>query len=171
MKAGQRVQSSDALAHLVSTQQLWFDIQIPSDRQQHALSTRANGAITVVGREVSATPISVGATVSDNQTVRLRARVVKGAELLRPGEVVQVKIPFTENAAGWALPLQSVARQDDKAYVFVRTEKGFMAQPVTVVSSAGQSVQVTGNLHAGQQVATGSVIALKAAWLGKSGGN
>ena len=29
----------------------------------------------MVGREASATPMSVGATVSDNQTVTLRARV------------------------------------------------------------------------------------------------
>ena len=49
--------------------------------------------------------------------------------------------------------------------------EGFVAQLVNVISSAGQSVQVTGNLRAGQQVATGSVIALKAAWLGKSGSN
>jgi hypothetical protein len=113
----------------------------------------------------------LGATVSDNQTLTMRARVVRGAELLRPGEVVQARVPFADNAQGWALPLQAIARQDDKAYVFVRTENGFQAQIVDVVSSAGQSVQVTGNLRAGQQVATGSVIALKAAWLGKSGSN
>jgi len=171
VKAGQRVQGSDSLLRLVNTAQLWLDIQIPSDRQQQALSSKTAGSITVVGREASATPMSVGATVSDNQTVMLRARVVGGGELLRPGEVVQVKVPFAENAAGWALPLPAIARQDDKAYVFVRTEKGFVAQPVNVISSAGQSVQVTGNLRAGQQVATSSVIALKAAWLGKSGSN
>ena len=171
VKAGQRVQGSDALLRLVNTQQLWLDIQIPSDRQQQALSSKATGSIKVVGREASATPMSVGAVVTDNQTVTLRARVAGGGELLRPGEVVQVQVPFAENAAGWALPLPAIARQDDQAYVFVRTEKGFTAQPVTVVSSAGQSVQVTGNLRAGQQVATTSVIALKAAWLGKSGSN
>ena len=171
VKAGQRVQGSDSLLRLVNTAQLWLEVQIPSDRQQQALSSKTAGSITVVGREASATPMSVGATVSDNQTVTLRARVVGGGELLRPGEVVQVKVPFAENTAGWALPLPASARQDDKAYVFVRTEKGFVAQLVNVISSAGQSVQVTGNLRAGQQVATGSVIALKAAWLGKSGSN
>ena len=171
VKAGQRVQGSDSLLRLVNTAQLWLDIQIPSDRQQQAIASKAAGSITVVGREASATPMSVGTTVSDNQTVTLRARVVGGGELLRPGEVVQVRVPFAENAAGWALPLPAIARQDDKAYVFVRTEKGFVAQPVNIISSAGQSVQVTGNLRAGQQVATSSVIALKAAWLGKSGSN
>lgn len=45
-----------------------------------------------------------------------------------------------------------------------------MAKPVTVVSSADQSVQLTGDLKSGQAVAASSVIALKAAWQGKSGG-
>ena len=45
----------------------------------------------------------------------------------------------------------------------------FRSRPVTVVSSAGQSVQVAGDLKPGQEVAVTSVIALKAAWQGKSG--
>lgn len=171
VKAGQRVQGSDALIRLVSTQQLWLDVQMPTDRQAHTLSNVAVGSIKVVGREATATPMSVGAVVSDNQTTILRARVVTGAKSLRPGEVVQVQVPFAANAAGWAVPLAAIARQDDKAYVFIRTEKGFVAQPVIVTSSAGQSVQVTGELKPGQQVATTSIIALKAAWLGKSGSN
>ena len=170
-KAGQRVQGSETLLRLVKAKNLWLDIQIPADRQKLVPSRAGASAITVIGRDVSASLVSVGATVSDNQTVTVRARVVGGAELLRPGEVVQARVPFADNAQGWALPLQAIARQDDKAYVFVRTDKGFQAQVVDVVSSAGQSVQVTGNLRASQQVATGSVIALKAAWLGKSGSN
>lgn len=169
-KAGQRVQGSDALLRLVKAKNLWLDIQIPTDRQR-LVPSRAGAAAITVGPDISAVLVSVGATVSENQTVTLRARVVRGAELLRAGEVVQARVPFTANAEGWALPLQAVARQDEKAYVFVRTEKGFMAQAVDVVSSSAQSVQVTGNLRTGQQVATGSVIALKAAWLGKSGSN
>ena len=167
VKPGQRVQEADALVRMASLQQLWLDIQVPADRQAAALPK--NGQIQVKGREVFATPLSVGAMVSDSQTVVLRARVTRGAELLRPGEILQVQVPFAQNSAGWALPLQALARQDDQAYVFVRTDKGFAALPVVVVSSAGQSVQVTGELKPGQEVAASSVIALKAAWLGKSG--
>lgn len=172
VKAGQRVQGSDTLLRLVNTQQLWLDVQVPADRLQRALLNKmAPGAIGVVGRDATATAMSMGVVVSDNQTVTLRARVVTGAYVLRPGEMVQVTVPFVANAGGWALPLTSIARQDDKAYVFVRTDKGFVAQPVTVISSAGPSVQVSGDFRADQQVATSSVIALKAAWLGKSGSN
>jgi len=169
IKPGQRVQEADALLSMASLQTLWLDIAIPADRQPATLPKAA--AIQIVGRDAVAMPLSVGAMVSDSQTVTLRARVTRGTERLRPGEVVQAQVPFAANAAGWALPLQAVARQDDQAYVFVRTDKGFIARPVSVVSSAGASVQVTGDLKPGQEVATASVIALKAAWQGKSGGD
>lgn len=171
IKPGQRVQEADALLRLASLQTLWLDIAMPADRQPAALVQDARAAaIEIVGRDALALPLSVGAMVSDSQTVTLRARVTRGAERLRPGEVVQARVPFATNAAGWALPLHAVARQDDQAYVFVRTDKGFAARPVNVVSSAGNAVQVTGDLKPGQEVATASVIALKAAWQGKSGG-
>ena len=40
-----------------------------------------------------------------------------------------------------------------------------------MLNSAGASVQVQGPMKAGQDIAITSVIALKAAWLGKSGSN
>ncbi|MBL8329267.1 MAG: efflux RND transporter periplasmic adaptor subunit [Rubrivivax sp.] len=171
IKPGQRVQEADALLRLGNLQTLWLDIAMPADRQGVALPKTAT--IEVVGRDAIATSLSVAAVVSDSQTVTLRGRVTRGADRLRPGEVVQARVPFATNAAnaGWALPLAAVARQDDQAYVFVRTDKGFAARPVSVVSSAGGSVQVSGELKPGQEVATTSVIALKAAWQGKSGGD
>ncbi len=169
IKPGQRVQEADALLRLASLQTLWLDIAMPADRQPATLAKAAT--IQIVGRDAVAMPLSVGAVVSDSQTVTLRARVTRGAERLRPGEVVQAQVPFAANAAGWALPLAAVARQDDQAFVFVRTDKGFVARPVSVVSRAGASVQVAGDLKPGQEVATASVIALKAAWQGKSGGD
>jgi multidrug efflux pump subunit AcrA (membrane-fusion protein) len=63
-----------------------------------------------------------------------------------------------------------VARDDGKAYVFVRSGDGFRARPVTVLASGGNALRIKGDLQAGQQIAISSVIALKAAWLGKGGG-
>ena len=173
VKTGQRVSQADALMRVADTRQLWLDIQLPADRSDQV--EIKGGQIAVIGRDASATPMSVGAMVGDNQTVTLRAQVTKGAALLRAGEYVQVQVPFAAapGAAGaaWAVPVPAVVRQGDKAYVFVRTEKGFLAQQVTVLNSAGASVQVQGPLKTGQDIAVTSVIALKAAWLGKSGSN
>ena len=172
VKPGQRVAPADALMRVADMQHLWLDIQVPADRRSQVAVK--GGLITVVGRDATAVPMSVGSMVSDSQTVTLRAWVTKGAEALRAGEYVQAQVPFAAGSAGgqsWPVPVQSVVRQSDKAYVFVRTPKGFLAQQVTVLNSAGQSVQVQGPLKPGQEIATGSVIALKAAWLGKSGSN
>ena len=178
VKAGQRVAQAGALMRLADTRQLWLDIQLPADRRSQVAIK--GGQITVVGRNATATPLSLGSMVSDSQTVTLRAQVTKGTTLLRPGEYVQVQVPFATAATSastgsgnesWPVPVASVVRQGDKAYVFVRTPKGFLAQQVTVLNSAGASVQVQGPLKVGQDIAVTSVIALKAAWLGKSGGN
>ncbi len=183
VKPGQRVAQAGALMRLADTRRLWLDIQLPADRR---LPVAIKGVrITVVGRAVLATPMSMGAIVSDSQTVTLRAQVTQGADQLRLGEYVQAQVPFASDAGTgtstgkstgtgaerWPLPLQSVVRRGDKAYVFVRTANGFLAQAVTVLNSAGTLVQVQGPLKPGQEIATGAVIALKAAWLGKSGGN
>ena len=175
VKAGQRVAQADALMRLADTRQLWLDIQLPADRRSQVAIK--GGQITVVGREAKAVPMSLGSMVSDSQTVTLRAQVTQGATLLRPGEYVQAQVPFATLASAgsgsesWPVPVASVVRQGEKAYVFVRTPKGFLAQQVTVLNSAGASVQVQGPLKTGQEIAVTSVIALKAAWLGKSGSN
>lgn len=163
-KLGQRVKEADPLLRIANLRELWLDVQVAA-----GTAAPKNGEITVVGREVTAVAQSVGALVGDGQTQTLRARVTRGADKLRPGEVVQARVPFA-SGSGWSLPLVSVTYQDDKAYVFIRSAKGFVATPVTVISSAGQAVQVQGNLKSGQEVAVTSVIALKSAWLGIGGG-
>ena len=175
VKPGQRVAQADALMRLADTRQLWLDIQLPADRRSQV--DIKGGQIAVVGRDAAARTMSVGAVVSDSQTVTLRAQVTQGAALLRAGEYVQAQVPFatgtgtSADGESWPVPVASVVRQGDKAYVFVRTTKGFLAQQVTVLNSAGSSVQVQGPLKTGQDIAVTSVIALKAAWLGKSGSN
>jgi cobalt-zinc-cadmium efflux system membrane fusion protein len=169
VKPGQRVQPADALVRINDASRLWLDVQVPVAFQGSAAAVKGLPVI-VVGRDVSAIGQSLGAMVSDSQTLTLRADVRRGAELLRPGEFVQVRVPFAV-AAGWTVPLQSVVRQGDKAFVFVRTARGFTATPVTVLASAGQTLRIAGELQPGQDIATGSVIALKAAWQGKGGSN
>ena len=141
------------------------------------MATAKGSKITLLdqngGVGATATVLSIGSAASTGQTVTLRAEVTQGAALLRAGEFVQVRLPFASSnaGAGWAVPLQAVARQGDKAFVFVRTEQGFVAKPVTVLASGGQTLRVNGDLQTGQQIAITSVIALKAAWQGKSGAN
>lgn len=167
VKPGQRVTSADPLLRVANLSELWLDIQIPADR---ANAWSADQLIAIVGSKLTAKPISVGSLVSESQTVTLRAQVNAGETELSPGEFVQAQVPFGDTAGAWAVPIASVVRQDEKAYVFVRTAAGFSARPVNVVASAGQLVSVEGSFTPDDQIAVTSVIALKAAWLGESGG-
>lgn len=168
-KPGQRVQQADTLMQVADTRTLWLDIQVPVARQAE-VATAKGAAVTLVGHEgVEASVVSVGSAVGDGQTIVLRAEVRRGAQALRAGAFVQARLPFAATD-GWAVPLQAVARDEGKAYVFVRSDAGFVAKPVTIVSDGGQVLRVKGELQAGQQIAVSSVIALKAAWQGKGGG-
>lgn len=164
---GQRVADADVLLRLATFDRLWLDIQLPADRGR---SWSADRQVTVAERQVSAKPISAGSVVSQNQTIILRAEVTTGAANLRPGEFVQARVPLAANQAAKTVPLSAVIRHENATYVFVRTPQGFVVRPVKVIASAGQTVSMTGAFQTNDQVAITSVIALKAAWLGESGG-
>ncbi len=178
-RPGQRVQEADALMRLAHLQPLWLDVPLSADRSADppAVGTVLRG----LDREVEAVVTSVASTVNETQTVTLRARVTRSTPVLRPGEMLQVQVPGGGRAAAstagahspavWSVPLQALAKQDAQTVVFVRTERGFVARPVTVRASAGTSAQITSpDLQAGQQIAVSAVVSLKAAWQGKSGG-
>jgi cobalt-zinc-cadmium efflux system membrane fusion protein len=170
VRAGQRVPSAEALVRIADTSKLWLDIQIPVARQ--AQVPQRGAVIAIVGRDAAATPESFGGRVGDDQTLTLRADVTRGMKSLRIGEFVQARVPFAAaSAAAFGVPIIALARDGDKAHVFVRTANGFVAKPVTVVASAGDAAQVTGDLAEGQEIAVSSVIALRAAWQGKGGSN
>jgi multidrug efflux pump subunit AcrA (membrane-fusion protein) len=170
LRSGQRVKQGDTLMRIADPRKLSLEIQLPASRQGDLASLKG-APVVVVDRDAAATIRSFGTSISDSQVVTVRADVSRGAGTLRPGEFIQVKVPFASQGLGWAVPLQSVVRQGDQAYIFVRTQQGFVATPVKVLASAGQSVRVDGALKAGQEFAISSVIALKAAWQGKGGGS
>lgn len=165
VRPGQRVREADALLRLANPREVWLEVQLPV-----GAAVAAGQQIALVGRDVSAVAQSLGPLVGEGQTQTLRARVTRGAALLRPGEVVQVGVPKV-GGAGWVLPQAAVFHHEGRAFVFVRSARGFVATPVRVSGGAGGVTQVTGELKAGQDVAVRAVVALKSAWLGHGGGD
>jgi cobalt-zinc-cadmium efflux system membrane fusion protein len=93
------------------------------------------------------------------------------AAALQPGQAVRVRI-FPRNAAASATivapdeAVQSFAGHD---VVFVRTDKGFEARPVTVGRRSAGRVEILAGLTPGQSVAVKNAFLLKAEF-GKSAG-
>jgi cobalt-zinc-cadmium efflux system membrane fusion protein len=169
VKPGQRVEPSVALLHLAQVDRLALEIQAPAAQ---AAAWRIGSKLTLQDRPGTAIVTSISPIVAaGSQTVAIRAALDPGASGLRPGERVTVQLPLPAASGSWDVPLAAVAHDNDKAVVFVRNGAAFEARAVSVVSSAGQRVRVSGALRAGEKIAVSGVIALKGSWLGEKGGD
>lgn len=133
---------------------------------------RAGGRASITtgdGRELNATVRSVTPAV-DMQTRQATAVLsILGAENLAPGQLVKTRFfaAVSETTPGFAVPQNAVQTVNGRDMVFVRTDKGFRAQPVQVVRRSAGRVQVTGGLSPGQMIATDNAFLLKSE-LGKA---
>lgn len=164
VRPGQRVAAADPLLHLVRTETVWVEIQLPL-----AVASRYKPGmhLSVGTPSVEARLMSISAVAGNAQSVSVRARVTTAAPHLLPGSATEARLPTPGGA--WLLPQTAITRQGQQAYVFVRTREGFEARPVTVIATSGQQVRVEGKLVTGEKVAVNSIIALKGVWLGQSG--
>ena len=163
VQLGQRVETSALIYRIAKLSPLWLEIQAPLDI---AATLREGSPVKVANSEVTGKLIAIGRAVETaSQTVLLRAEVGKGADTLRPGQVIEVEIA---GPAGQQqrLPASALARNEGKTFAFVQTSsdaKGviFEARPVGIVSQGGDSVTVDG-IKAGEKVAIKGVSGLKA---------
>lgn len=160
---GQRVETSALIYRIAKLSPLWLEIQAPVDI---AAGLREGSLIKIAGSEVSGKLIAIGRAVdAASQTVLLRAEVSKGAETLRPGQVIEVEMAGA-NGAQQRLPASALIRNEGATLAFVQTAsdaKGvtFEARPVRVISQGGDSVTVDG-IKPGEMVAIKGVSGLKA---------
>jgi RND family efflux transporter MFP subunit len=163
VQLGQRAETSALIYRIAKLSPLWLEIQAPVDV---AATLRDGSPVKIANSEVTGKLIAIGRAVdAASQTVLLRAAVTKGAETLRPGQVIEVEIA---GPAGQQqrLPASALARDQGKTLAFVLSSsdaKGsvFEARPVRVVSQGGDSVTVDG-IKAGEKVAVKGVSGLKA---------
>lgn len=163
VQLGERVEASAMIYRIAKLSPLWLEIQAPLDV---ATTLKEGSVVKLANSEVSGKLIAIGRAVDAvSQTVLLRASVVKGAETLRPWQVVEIEMAATAGQ-GQQLPASALARNEGKTFAFVQTagsDKGinFAPRVVKVISQGGDSVVVDG-LKAGEKIAVKGVSGLKA---------
>lgn len=163
VQLGQRVETSAMIYRIAKLSPLWLEIQAPADT---AAPLREGMPVKLAGSEVVGRLIAIGRAVdAASQTVLLRAEVGKGAETLRPGQVVEVEIASPAGPQQ-SLPAGALARHQGQTLAFVQVgsdDKGsrFEARPVRIVSQGGDRVRVDG-IKAGEKVVVKGVSGLKA---------
>jgi RND family efflux transporter MFP subunit len=165
-RAGQSVDSVDALCRVADLSTLWLDIRVPQE-QAAEVHTGAEVAVRESPASRPARVLAIGQAVDTaTQTVPVRAEVVVGGHGLRPGQLVAATIlaPALDGTAAVSIPVAALMRSGEAAYVFVRSAAGVTVTPVTVAAAADRRVIVRG-LAADARIAVTGVSALKALWL------
>ena len=97
------------------------------------------------------------------QSVIATVRVDAGADALRPGQVVNTSVALQSNGTPqWRLPAGSVVRHAGQSWVFVRTQAGFLARPVTIIGEVPSATSIRANLAPEDRVASRGILSLLA---------
>ena len=156
---GERIEPSAPVFTIAELDPLWVNIQVPAARLPNVTvgaevslpAYRAGGKIIRLGRTVDAatqSAIAVAEISSNNGAVR-------------PGLAVSVSVHLVSDGTNeWAVPAAAVVRHGDRSWVFVRSQDGFVARPVQVLSQNSRGVSVRGGFHADDQIAVRGILAL-----------
>lgn len=167
VEIGQKVERLEPLFHLANLQQLWLNIRVP---QEQVDKLRTDDLVSSLNQQLTAsvTLIHRGVDRTD-QTVMVRAAITRGGELLRVGQQLTVTLMRKADGVLYRIPLSALVRHQGQSYIFEQTAQSFQARPIELVSQQHKDAVITGQLNPSARYATASVIAIKAAWLGRGG--
>lgn len=164
---GQRVDAAAPLFKLAQLDPLWLELQVPAARINEVA---AEAAVRVPAQAAAGRVLSIGRSVSANQTVMVRAEITRGADKLRPGQWAEATIATAGGGAHqWSVPNAALLRTQGKLLLLVQTPSGFRTQAVQLVSEGAASILVSGELKGDERIAVRGVAALKAALAGIGG--
>lgn len=168
-EAGQRLDASVAIFKIAKLDRLALEIQIPATL---ARDIKVGATVSIPTYAASGTVSAVGRSLSGaNQTVLVRAIIQQGNEGLRAGQFVEATIETDSSGLSqWNIPNSAIARVAGRAVIYVANEKGFRAQPITVISEGSQTSVISGQLKGSEHIAVQGVSSLKSASMGIGGG-
>lgn len=159
---GRRVDAAAPIYRIGRLSPLWLEVQAPLAL---AATLREGMSIKVADPPVSGRLLAIGRAVdAASQSVLLRVEVDKGAESLRPGQVVEVEIATAD--AKPRIPSAALIRSEGVPTVFVQVaEDGagtrFQPRPVRIQSQGGDGVVVDG-IAANERIVVKGASGLKA---------
>jgi RND family efflux transporter MFP subunit len=158
--AGQRLDAATPLFKVAKLNPLDIEIQAPlsvaKELKAGALISipafHAKGKLTVIGRSLT------GA----NQTILLRGTINRGAENLRPNQLVETSISLTATSSTqWEIPNEAIVRLADSPGIFIATPTGFRFQSIALVNEGATHSVINAALKGDEKIAIRGVSSLK----------
>lgn len=168
ISVGQYVETGAVLGQLVNSDlPLQLMLQVPLADSKYI---QIGDLVKVEGCEISGlvqqiAPALLGNTQSQNVLVQMQAKdnCLKVQQFVKAN--IQSHNPTTKTA--WVIPSAALTLKDNKHFIFIKNQNGFVATPVELVGANQQQSHVIGNaLEPGIQVAVRGVERLKAIWSG-----
>ena len=159
---GQRVEAGTVLFRIIDDKDLQLEFQLAPDK---AARVRVGDTVDIAQRNARARIIGISPYVQAGQMAKGRASVTQRGQL-RLGDTLSISIQAsgsaTESVDAWQLPARALSSAQGQSMVFVRTDKGFVAQAVKVMASNDDISIVQGaGLNAQSSVASAGVAALR----------
>lgn len=159
---GQRLEALDPIYRVGHLSPLWLEIHAPIE---DVSSIRRGARVLVEKFDISGKVITIGRMVhGQDQGVMIRAEVTDNAELLRPGQFVQVSLAVTADGQSYRIPRSALIRQHGDSWVFVKNQQGFIATQVSVIVEESSYLIISGPFKGGEEIAVSGTSALKAIW-------
>jgi multidrug efflux pump subunit AcrA (membrane-fusion protein) len=167
-RIGQKLMPGDVLLQVLKAR--LFELELAASVSQGSDVTPGD-TVSVPGCALQGKVTGVSSMVDANsQSLLVRALLAQDtADCLRANQYVQVQIrkqTETSKTGGFEVPAGAIVNVGQQAWVFVKTDNGFLATQVKVLGSQNQTRFIEGNLVAGRSVATSGTTVLKAAWQG-----
>jgi cobalt-zinc-cadmium efflux system membrane fusion protein len=169
LNVGESVKDDTEVFHVADLRTVWVNLNVPPvdlrfvEKGQRVHITAGAGL-----PEVEARISYIGAlVVEDTRTVPVRAELSNADGRWRPGLFVTARLTTKETTASVLIPKAALQTIEGKPSVFVQTQEGFEARPVTLGQSNETHTEITAGLAAGERYAATETFVLKAD-LGKS---
>lgn len=165
---GQRAEAATPLYKLAQLVPLWLEIQAPVAQ---VVGLQPGAAVSLPAYSASGKVTQIGRSIEEgSQTITVRAEISRGAENLRPGQLVEAVLAASDTGKHWHLPNSALVRLRDQPHVFVQTATGFRTQPVSLSGESADSSVVSGNFKGDERIAVRGTSSLKAMLQGLAAG-
>lgn len=173
---GERVPAVTPLAHITSLDRRWVEFEVP---QPVAAEMHTGQRVAIDPTGVEARIINIGMMIGDGRNlVTVRCELPPSTDAARQPGSGPALLPGQFVAGHWlgraadliSLPTAALVHQSEADYVFVAIEGGVAVLPVEVITRKADSVQVRGDLSAGDRIVVRGTAQLKSLWLSQDEG-
>ena len=167
-RIGQKLMPGDVLLQVLKAR--LFELELAASVSQ-GHDVKPGDVISLQGCALQGKVTGVSSMVDANsQSLLVRAWLAPDtADCLRANQYVQVQVrkqAETSKTAGFEVPAGAIVNVGQQAWVFIKTDTGFLPTEVKVLGSQNQMRFIEGQLVAGRSVAASGTAVLKAAWKG-----